>query len=84
LWSDLKGSVDKCRPATIKELWRTCEDKRAQIPLEKIRKLCESLPRRIEEVIKMKGRNTHYGIGEFQMSHECIAHENACCNFLLQ
>jgi len=35
-----------------------CEDKWAQIPVEKIKKLYESLPRRIEEVIKMKGRNT--------------------------
>jgi len=52
--------VAKCRPATIEELWRTCEDKWAQISVEKIKKLYESLPRRIEEVIKMKGRNSHY------------------------
>jgi len=60
LWSDLRGSVSKCRLATIKELWRTCEDKLAQIPVKKIKKLCESLHRRIEKVIEMKGRNTHY------------------------
>jgi len=27
LWSDLKGNIANCRPATIEELWRTCEDK---------------------------------------------------------
>jgi len=57
LWSDLKGSIAKCRAATIEDLWMTCEEKWAQIPVEKIKKMCESLPRRIEEVIKMKGRN---------------------------
>jgi len=56
----LKGSAAKCRPATIGELWRNCEDKWAQITVEKIKKLYESLFRRIKEVIKMKGKNTHY------------------------
>jgi len=37
----------------------------------------------IEEVIKMKGRNTHYWIGEFLMAHECIADENTCCKFFV-
>ena len=53
-WSDLKGSVTKCRSATIEELWRTYEDKWTKIPVEKIKKLHESLPRRIGEVIKNK------------------------------
>ena len=35
LFTDLNGSVFKCRPATIEELWRTCEDKWVQIPVEK-------------------------------------------------
>ena len=60
LWSDLKGGVVKFRPTCIEKLGRTYEDKLAQIPVEKVKKLYESLPRRIEEVIKMKGRNTHY------------------------
>ena len=38
-WSDLKGSVAKCMPATIEELWKTCEDKQVQITVEKIKKL---------------------------------------------
>ena len=59
LWSDLKGSVAKNRPITIEELWRTCEDKWAQISREKTKKLYESLPQKIEDVIKMKGTNTH-------------------------
>jgi len=60
LRSHLKSSVTKCGPVTIEELWRTCKYKWAQISVEKIKKLYESLPRSIEEVIKMKGRNTHY------------------------
>ena len=60
LWSDLKGSVGKCRPANIEDLWRTCQNKWARIPVERIRNLYESLPRRIVEVIKMKGKNTYY------------------------
>jgi len=35
LLSDLKCSVAKNRPTTVEELWRTCEDKWAQIPVEK-------------------------------------------------
>ena len=60
LWSNLKGNVAKCKPAIIEELWRTCEDKWSKISVEKIKKLYESLPRRFEEIIKMKGKNTHY------------------------
>ena len=60
LGSYLKGSVAKFRPGTVEELWNTCEDKWAHIPLGKIKKLYESLHRGIEQVIKMKGRNTHY------------------------
>jgi len=60
LWFVLKGSVAKCMAATIEKLWRTCDHKCAQIPVEKIKKQYESLLRRIEEFIKMKGRNTHY------------------------
>ena len=36
--SDLKGSVAKCRPANIEELWRTWEEKWALIPVEKLNK----------------------------------------------
>jgi len=56
----VRDSVAKYTPATIVELWRTSEDKWAQIPVEKIKKLYESLTWMIEEVLKMKGRNTHY------------------------
>ena len=47
LWSDLEGSVAKCRPANIEDLWGTCQDKWARISVERIRKLYESLPRKI-------------------------------------
>ena len=75
LWSDLKVSVAKCRPDTIEELWRICGDKWAQI--QKIRKLYESLPRRIEEVIKMKERNTRWHMSALLVKTHIV-------NFLLQ
>ena len=41
-------------------LYKNIIKTKLNVDLEKIKKLYESLPRRIEEVIKMKGRNTHY------------------------
>ena len=60
----------------IEELWRT------QIP-GKGNKLCQSLPHRIEEIIKMKGQNTHYLIGGFKMVQGCFSYLNTFCKFLV-
>ena len=60
LWSELKATVVKRRPANVEELWQICEEEWARISVEKIKKLYQSLPRRIEQVIKMTGRTTNY------------------------
>ena len=60
LWSYLKARIEICKPANTEQLWKTCKEQWDRIPTENIKKLYQSIPRRIEEVIKMKGRNTHY------------------------
>jgi hypothetical protein len=44
----------------VDELWNRVEHEWEQIPVEFCLKLLESMPRRIEEVIKAKGGNTKY------------------------
>ena len=61
LWSGLKGSVAKCR-RTLEDLW-------GQMVTYSYRKNEETVWK-IEEIAKMKGRNTYYWIGEFQMVFE--------------
>jgi len=60
LWFDLKAGVASCRPSNINELWKFCEEQWALIPTENIKDIYQSMPRRIAEVIKMKGRNTRF------------------------
>ena len=60
LWRDLKARVSSCRPGNIETLWRTCEEQWTMIPAHVIQNLYKSMPRRIQEVIKMKGMNTKY------------------------
>ena len=60
LWRDLKARVSSCRPGNIETLWRTCEEQWTMMPTHVIQNLYKSMPRRIQEVIKMKGMNTKY------------------------
>ena len=60
LWADLKARVAKCRPTNIEALWKNSEEQWVMIPTFKIKNLYESMPRRIQEVIKNKGMNTRY------------------------
>lgn len=60
LWADLKARVAKCRPANIEALWMISEEQWAMIPTTKIKNLYESIPRRIQDVIKSKGMSTRY------------------------
>lgn len=60
LWADLKARVASCRPTNIETLWKISEEQWEMIPVSKIKNLYESMPRRIEEVIKNKGMNTRY------------------------
>jgi len=53
LWADLKARVSSCRPTNIEELWRSCEEQWV-IPVPKIKNLYQSIPTRIQEVLKKK------------------------------
>jgi len=59
LWADLKARVSSCRPTNNEELWKSCEEQWAMIPVPKIKNLYQSIPTRIQEVLK-KGLNTRY------------------------
>ena len=54
LWADLKARVSSCRPTNIEELWRSCEEQLAMIPVPKIKNLCQSIPTRILSLILKK------------------------------
>jgi len=56
----LKGRVSRCKPRNIEELWKCCEKQWAMIPDQEIKKLYESIPRRIQAVLMKKGLNTRY------------------------
>ena len=60
LWSYLKNRVSKCKPRNIEALWKCCEEQWAMIPDQEIKKLYESIPRRIQAVLRNKGLNTYY------------------------
>jgi len=59
-WADLKAGVLSCKPTNIEELWRSCEKQWAMIPVPKIKNIYQSIPTRIQEVLKKKGLNTRY------------------------
>jgi len=62
LWGHLKRSLVEHEhpPKRMKELWRRIEEEWNKIPAEVCQKLIESMPRRIEVVIKAKGGYTKY------------------------
>ena len=60
LWADLKARVSSCRLTNIEKLWRSCEEQWAIIPVPKIKILYQSIPTRIQEVLKKKGLNIRY------------------------
>jgi len=60
LWADLKARVHSCRPTNIEALWKNLEEQWAMIPTSTIKNLYESMPRKMQEVIKNKGVSTRY------------------------
>ena len=60
LWSELKTRVSSCKPVNIEAPWRACEEQWVKIPVPNIKILYESIPRKIQEVLKKKGLTTHY------------------------
>jgi transposase len=62
LWGHLKRRLVEHEhpPKGMEELWRRIEEEWNKIPAEVCQKLIESMPRRIEAVIKAKGGYTKY------------------------
>jgi transposase len=62
LWSHLKRQLneDKFKPTSMHELKRRIDEEWGKITPEVCRKLVDSMPRRIAEVIKAKGGHTSY------------------------
>jgi hypothetical protein len=48
------------RPANIEELWEALQEEWAKLDVEYIRKLYESMPRRVAAVVEAKGGHTKY------------------------
>ncbi|GBO18416.1 Transposable element Tcb2 transposase [Araneus ventricosus] len=62
LWDILEKGVKAhhTTPATLTELWTALADIWQAIPVERFRKLVESMPRRVAAVIKARGGQTRY------------------------
>jgi transposase len=62
LWSYLKTQLNAYKedPKTMDELWERVQEVWTKIPTDYIHKLYESMPRRMEEVIRNRGGNTKY------------------------
>ena len=62
LWEHLKRQLNRHpdSPQGVWELWERVEVEWGEIKAEECQKLIESMPRRIEAVIKAKGGHTKY------------------------
>lgn len=59
-WSYLKTLVERHEIHTLQDVWEAAEHEWMNIPNEYFQKLIESMPRRVEEVIRRKGGQTRY------------------------
>lgn len=60
LWNDVKVKVGQQKCKNSDDLWKAIKEAWDSIPLDKCRKLIESLPRRCEAVKRNKGYSTKY------------------------
>lgn len=62
VWNYLKVQIGarERRPTSIHELWNVVLEEWEKVPLDFIRKLIESMPRRVAAVLKAKGGQTKY------------------------
>jgi transposase len=60
IWSVLKLRVSKLKPTSLEQLWELIQSEWDKISLDYIRKLYDSIPRRISEILKSRGLNSKY------------------------
>ncbi|PUU75147.1 hypothetical protein B9Z19DRAFT_995942, partial [Tuber borchii] len=62
IWADMESYLGKRygRVASREELIRAVEEAWNAIPNGRFMDLCKSMPKRVREVIKRKGHQTHY------------------------
>jgi transposase len=62
IWHTLKAQIGlrKRRPTSIHELWEIVLEEWEKIPMDKIKSAYESMPHRLQAVIKAKGGHTRY------------------------
>lgn len=60
LWDDVKKAVSKQNNTNLNVLWANIQAAWKEIPVERCRRLIESMPRRLTEVLKQKGFATKY------------------------
>jgi transposase len=60
MWSLLKNRVACHSVKTLNELWAVCENEWQDIPNDTVQKLYDSIPSRIQAILKSKGHSTKY------------------------
>ncbi|MBN3274473.1 TCB2 transposase, partial [Polyodon spathula] len=60
VWDYIKREKQLRLPKSTEELWLVLQDVWANLPAEFLQKLCASVPRRIDAVLKAKGGHTKY------------------------
>ena len=60
LWSVLKNRVNKRLPQTAEQLWEITQEEWNGITINEVKKLFESIPARLKEVIRNKGYHVKY------------------------
>ena len=60
VWDNMKRQKDLRKPTSTEDLWLVIQDVWNNLPAEFLQKLCASVPRRIDAVLKAKGGHIKY------------------------
>ena len=60
LWTELKRRVRKRKPTNLVQLHQICQEEWVKIPPEYCKRLIQSYPNRLKDVIKVNGHATKY------------------------